>query len=415
MLGDSINLRGKRLHMSSIRIRTCQAQDVTVISNAFLDRFLPRANGDFIKVYLYLLRTAGTGEHTITLCSVADTLECTENDVRRALKYWEKEQILTLKRDEMGEVCEIAFVSCAPEKPEENVESAAAEAVSDSAPARIEPFSDEVTAEEMAEGQIPPISLIVTKDDLAPVREKAPEAVSPRPCPSDITTARMAELGTQDEIRELFFIAQQYLGKPLTRGEMQHICFYYDELHFSADLIDYLLEYCIGHNHKSFRYIDKVAMNWQEQGITSVRDARIAVGSYHKEYYDILRCLGINNHHPVEGEIRIMKKWIETFHFPMEIIKEACERTVLGASKPTLHYTDSILTSWYRNGVKTLADIERLDREHTIEQANEKAKRTPARQRRTSSSAAANGYSDYGEHAYDYDSLERQLANSANN
>lgn len=399
--------------MSSIRIRTCQAQDVTVISNTFLDRFLPRANGDFIKVYLYLLRTAGTGEHTITLCSVADTLECTENDVRRALKYWEKEQILTLERDETGEVREIAFVSCSPEKSEPNAEKAESGTASESVPTRIAPFSDEVTAEEMDEGTIPPISLIVTKDDLAPVQTQEPEEASPRP--SDITTARMAELGTQDEIRELFFIAQQYLGKPLTRGEMQHICFYYDDLHFSADLIDYLLEYCIGHNHKSFRYIDKVAMNWQEQGINSVRDARIAVGSYHKEYYDILRYLGINNHHPVEGEIRIMKKWIETFHFPMEIIKEACERTVLGASKPTLHYTDSILTSWYRSGVKTLADVERLDREHTIEQANEKTKRTASRQRRTSSSVVTNGYSDYGEHGYDYDSLERQLANSANN
>lgn len=390
--------------MSSIRIRTCLSQDVTVISNAFLDRFLPRANGDFIKVYLYLLRTAGTGEHRITLCSVADRLECTENDVRRALKYWEKEQILTLTRDASGEVREIAFVSCVPsESSDPETAGNADQAEND--------FPEEISGEELSEDRVPSISLIVTKDDLAPVQE--PEAAA-APSPKDITTARLAELGTQDEVRELFFIAQQYLGKPLTRGEMQHICFYYDELHFSADLIDYLLEYCIGHNHKSFRYIDKVALNWQEQGISTVHDARIAVGSYHKEYYDILRYLGINNHHPVEGEIRIMKKWIETYRFPMDIIKEACERTVLGASKPTLHYADSILTRWYQSGVKTLDDIARLDREHTIERANAKAQKAQSRPRRTVS-GAANGYSDYGEHAYDYDSLERQLANSSNN
>ena len=45
--------------MEQIRILSCCPQDVTVIGNAFLDRFLPEANGDFLRVYLYLLRSAG--------------------------------------------------------------------------------------------------------------------------------------------------------------------------------------------------------------------------------------------------------------------------------------------------------------------------------------------------------------------
>ena len=47
--------------MDMIKIRSCLSQDVTIISNDFLDRFLPEANGEFIKIYLYLLRVAGSG------------------------------------------------------------------------------------------------------------------------------------------------------------------------------------------------------------------------------------------------------------------------------------------------------------------------------------------------------------------
>ena len=36
--------------MDMIKIRSCLSQDVTIISNDFLDRFLPEANGEFIKI-----------------------------------------------------------------------------------------------------------------------------------------------------------------------------------------------------------------------------------------------------------------------------------------------------------------------------------------------------------------------------
>lgn len=97
--------------MNKIRVRTCMSQDVTVLSNDFLDRFLPKANGDFIKIYLYFLRSASAPDAALSLCSAADRLNCTENDILRALRYWEKEQVLNLALTESGELREISFVS----------------------------------------------------------------------------------------------------------------------------------------------------------------------------------------------------------------------------------------------------------------------------------------------------------------
>ena len=341
--------------MDTIRIRSCFSQDVTVIANDFLDRFLPEANGDFLRIYLYLLRIAGSGNDVLSLCSIADRMNCTENDVTRALRYWEREGVLSLNRDVDGSVQDISFTSyCKPE-----------------------------------------------------IQAAAPAAAKS----SDITTERMTELGEREDIRELLFIAQQYIGKPLTRSEMQKICFFYDSLHFSPDLVDYLIEYCVSHGHKSFQYIERVALAWKDQGIGTVRDARISAGNYHREYYDILKALGIDNHHPIEEEIRIMKKWIEKYEFPMELIREACTRTVMSASKPTLNYADSILSKWYARGVRSMGDVETLDDEHVRETAAKKEAQPEAAKRVRKK--AANAFSDFQQRSYDYGSLETALRKKA--
>ena len=45
------------------------------------------ANGEYVKVYLYILRHQG---EELTVESIADALDHTESDVRRAVSYWEK-------------------------------------------------------------------------------------------------------------------------------------------------------------------------------------------------------------------------------------------------------------------------------------------------------------------------------------
>lgn len=37
---------------------------VTLIENTFIDRYMPAANGEYVKVYLYLLRCASGGCET---------------------------------------------------------------------------------------------------------------------------------------------------------------------------------------------------------------------------------------------------------------------------------------------------------------------------------------------------------------
>ncbi len=82
--------------MSLISLQNSSELEVTILSNRFIDNFMPRANGEFVKVYIYLLRAVSSSPSSFSLEHMADRLFGTERDIFRALKNWEGEKILSL-------------------------------------------------------------------------------------------------------------------------------------------------------------------------------------------------------------------------------------------------------------------------------------------------------------------------------
>ena len=78
---------------------------------------------------------------------------------------------------------------------------------------------------------------------------------------------------------QLLFVVEQYIGKPLSLKEVRSIYYLSEVLHFSDEMIDYLLQYCIDRGKRDFRYIRKVAENWAESGITTPSQAESAAGA----------------------------------------------------------------------------------------------------------------------------------------
>jgi DnaD/phage-associated family protein len=81
---------------------------------------------------------------------------------------------------------------------------------------------------------------------------------------------------------QLLFVIEQYICKPLAPSEVESVYYISEQLHFSDALIDYLLQYCIDRGKKDFRYIEKVAVNWAEHGITTPKQAERAASGFGK-------------------------------------------------------------------------------------------------------------------------------------
>ena len=351
-----------------IRLEIPPHTGVTVLSNVFIDQYMPAANGEFVKVYIYLLRNLSSGSTSFSLELMADSLQNTEKDICRALAYWESTKLLSLSYDEDQKLSGIQLhtVPAPPELPD----TAAA-----------------VSRLPVLEQQSPPAQL------------SAPSASEP-----ELTPERIRQLKQNEDVVQLLYIAEQYLGKTLSPTEMKKLLFLYDGLHMSPDLIEYLIEYCVLHNHKSVRYMETVAFAWAEDGIRTVAQAKERSSRYKKEYYTILNAMGISGRQPVPDEVSFMESWLNQNAFPMEIIREACSRTVLKTGQASFPYADGILKDWKRKNVRNLQDVQALDVLH-------QKKKSSGTQAARSNHSKPNQFNNFQQRKYDFSDYEKRLLN----
>ena len=80
--------------MKKLTLKNRAQSETTVLENEFIDHYMPEANGEYVKVYLLLLRYLNAPSGTLTVSRIADMLDHTEKDVIRALNYWKKQGLL---------------------------------------------------------------------------------------------------------------------------------------------------------------------------------------------------------------------------------------------------------------------------------------------------------------------------------
>lgn len=397
--------------MSLISLQNSSELEVTILSNRFIDNFMPRANGEFVKVYIYLLRAVSSSPSSFSLEHMADRLFCTERDIFRALKYWEGEKILSLTYTTDRQLSGITLLE--PFADAGHMESSAS---SENIFSTTGTSSSPVSAQ-MAAGISQPVALTgsapknvsLSSSNSAVSGGTSSELSTSADYIRSLTPDHISELKQNEEVSQLLYIAEQYLAKTLTPTEMQKIFFFYDELHMSADLIEYLVEYCVSRGRKSMRYIETVALAWTRDGVTTVEMARDASSRFSKDYYTILKAMGISGRNPVENEISYIDTWRKTYCFDLELIQEACSRTVLSTGQPSFQYADKILSGWKKKNVHTLEDVRLLDAEHKKRQL-EKAvsrKKQPAAQ-----SQSNNRFNNFHQRDYDFTEYEKRLLNN---
>ena len=370
--------------MKTLVLKNNFQMNMTMLPNSFVDHYMANANGEFVKVYLFLLRHVEDAASSLSISMIADYLNNTENYVLRAFRYWESVGLLRLGHGPDGGITAVEFLR-------DEEENACGDTTD---------FSG--CASGYPQDSIPP------QTPVAPVTEFRSEAVS-APVESSIQTpvSNAVPLDTfraQKEIKSLLFITEQYLGKTLTHTDVDTITYFYDTLHMSADLIEYLIESCVENGHKSMHYIQKVAISWVENGVETISQAKEQAAAYSRNCYTVLNAFGIKNRGPASSELEYINKWADTYGFSTDIIQEACRRTISAIHQPSFEYADRILTRWYEQGVRHLQDIAALDEQYQKERSSRRA--AAPRQPNTKN------LNNFERRSYDMDSLEAQLLKS---
>ena len=362
--------------MARIALYKDNYADSTVVSNLFIDEYMKDANDAQLKVYFYLLRMLNA-DQAISVSGIADKFNHTEKDVIRALKYWEKQQILDLDFDENKALVGI------------HLRDLSAQATPASQH-NVLLTSGPVQAQNTAGNSI--ISAAVAQPVQTTPQEATPVYTKPA-----YSLDQLREFKEREETSQLLFIAEAYIGKPLAPSEIKTILFFTDVLHFSDDLIDYLLQYCVERGKKDFKYIEKVAVNWAEEGITTPKQAQKFSTRYDKSVYSIMNSLGRSTA-PTAKELEFINRWTREYGFSTDIILEACERSSLATDRHRFEYAEGILSSWKNAGIHHKADIQQADATYQKKKATKPA---PA--------ASSNRFTQFAQNSYDFAALEKEI------
>lgn len=355
--------------LGKVRITTEHDSGSTSVSNAFIDVYMTEANDAQLKIYLYLLRVMQEGSCT-TVADIADRFNHTERDVKRALQFWEKKGLVRLEYDSRKRLTQICL-----------------EDISDTVPEAAEtPSETPVTAAEESEYTVPP------KRQYTPLEQR--------------------RFAADESLSMILFAAEKYFNRVLSNTEMQTILYLYEDLGFSADLLDVLLQYTAENARGRYAsYMEKTALAWHAEGVRTPDDVRTKRSTrYGKEVYDVMRALGLQTA-PTSFEADYVKRWMKEYGFTAEVILIACRKAVAGTQSHRFEYTDGILRNWKAKGIRTAADVERETLEH--ENARKNARQHLRKEEsKTAGMDTRNRFNRFQAQEYDFQAIKEKLVSN---
>lgn len=280
----------------------------TKIENIFIEDFMPVADGDFVKVYLYAFKHKDSqSDFELTNEILATNLGLHLADVEAAWTYWEGEGLIK-KYIKVDGTYDIEFLSMRNYY----------------------------------------------------IKNMGPQARQNDPSPTDNLVAQMES----DQIRSMFNEVDYHMRRTTTPTEKMEILSWITNYNMGPDMISLAFEYCTEKKKKiSVNYVRAVVVSWYDKGLSTIEEIEEEIKKSDEKYVrknQVLRKLGLQYRAVSEPEIELINSWYDQFNYEEDLIDQAIKRTA-NIQKPSINYVNSILTKWRKMGIKTSADIEEKD------------------------------------------------------
>ena len=265
---------GERAEME-IQFQEGIKAEITCVPNAFIDEYLGEASGEYVRVYLYLLRHL---RENLKIHSIADALNLTDYDIKRAIFYWEKRGIFkegtakaveeeirseeaarlseeVLHRKQANNFTKLSFFA---EKNQKHLPLAE----KNSLPTESKlPLTENTLPLAEKNSPLAEQNVSYTQRNLLPIEEKKQEI-------------------NEEEFEGILYVAQYLLPGGVSRSHIQKFEFMVEYLGMSSELIEFLLDYCASIDKTSPRYIESVALDWHEKRIQTVKQAKSLIEQF---------------------------------------------------------------------------------------------------------------------------------------
>ncbi len=362
-----------------IRLNNLMLSSMVSIPGVFFSRYMPSASGDYVKIYLYLyskLTASVAADEATSVSLLAETFQYTENDVIRALKYWEKEGLLSLVF-EGSRLISVTF------NPMEGIVSQAV------------PISASLPLEQSDSSQD---STRISTSPAVPQENNLP-VFSP---------LSMEDAQEEESFRDLLIPVETYIGHPLDMPFIDRLSYLYLLFDKNSEIVEYLVSFCSELGHRKIEYIEKVALNCHKNQYRTLEDIRTVLKQYNPTVKAVMKSFGHTGRSAGSVELGWINKWIYEYRFSQDIIAFACDVTLGTIFQPSFKYADKILSRWKSQNIQTIGDARRevaRFKKEAEEKANKENAAGNSQKARSTRGTKSNRFNTFEQREVDYDAL----------
>ena len=282
------------------------------VPNAVVDQYLKLATPSQLKVLLYLLRS---NRPNLAHDEIAKALGIPEELVEEAVLFWSQTTLFTVEEQ-------------SAEQPQKAAEQPTAR------PA----------AEKQSRGSQP--HLLQTSKKCG---EMSPLEIS-------------AALEASEDLKDLFRMSEQQLGRPLRHIEQKSLVWMHDGNNIGSEIILTVLLYCKSIDKCSVNYAESIITQWWNEGIHTLTQVNDAINDmeYRRSFTGHIQKAFEMHRKPTTKQQEFIDMWQDK-KIPMELITYAYEKTVESTGKLVFEYLNSILTRWTEAGYRTRVDVDTKD------------------------------------------------------
>lgn len=292
------------------------------VPTAIVDEHIRMCSGASLKVLLILLRNSG---ETMEVDAIAQRLRLPADDVRDAVNFWIASGVL-----KAGEEGALQPGDCF--RPQESSGGEEAPAARTPAPPVAE--RGEETAAPSPRGRL---------------RERPPQ--------EKLSMSEIQELAQRDgSVQFLLHEAETRMCKTLSSSDTAALVWLYDYAGIPVDVLLMVIAYCKSLGKNSIRYIQKVALEWFDQGIDTVEKAESQIQRIHSlhQFENTVRTVfGIRDRTFTTKEQEFIRSW-EQFAPSAELLRLAYDKTVENTGRVSFAYVHSILSAWQAKGISSV-------------------------------------------------------------
>lgn len=281
----------------------------TILSNEFINTYMPHANGTYVKVYIYWEMKSQMGDFSMDLLETAKALSLSIEDVKMARDYWIEEGVLYEDEGSME--------------------------------------SKDLIKHESPQAQSEPSDKM---ED-----EQANNA------PLDKDVELLLQANQVPDFKRMFLSVDAILQRETSPNEKMELVSFMTECNMNPDVITEAFKITKMEGKKNFNYAIGIIKNWYGEGITNSEQLEEYIKESSEEerrYREIAKLMGMKGYLP-EASKEIVDKWFNDYNFNMEIINEGMKK-LISTNNPNIKYVDKIFSTWHEKGVRTLEDIENI-------------------------------------------------------